>query len=66
MQGVTNGSLHALHPYLFTHRWLAYTGLFRSPVEWSQIVRGLELDLVYTAVFLAAALAAFGRRDVVS
>jgi len=59
-------SLHALHPYLFTHGWLAYTGLFRSPLEWSQIVRGLELDLVYTAVFLAAALAAFGRRDVVS
>jgi ABC-2 type transport system permease protein len=56
--------LHAIHPYLPTHGWLAYADLFRSPVAWDAIVRGLAVDAVYTAVFLAAALLAFGRRDV--
>jgi ABC-2 type transport system permease protein len=60
----TLSTLHAIHPYLPTHGWLAYTDLFRSPVTWDAMVRGLILDVVYTAVFLAAALFAFGRRDV--
>ena len=57
-------TFHAIHPYLPTHGWLAYTDLFRMPVAWDAIVHGLLVDVVYTAVFLAAALFAFGRRDV--
>lgn len=59
-------SLHAIHPYLFTHDWLAFTDLFRSPVAWDAIRHGLVLQLCYTATFLLAALAVFTRKDVVS
>ena len=59
-------SLHAIHPYLPTHGWLAFTDLFRFPVEWSGMRAGLIVSAVYTAVFLAAALIAFGRKDVTS
>jgi ABC-2 type transport system permease protein len=57
-------TLHAIHPYLPTHGWLAYADLFRSPVAWDAIVRSLELDAVYTVVFVSLALFTFGRRDV--
>jgi ABC-2 type transport system permease protein len=59
-------SLHAIHPYLFTHDWLAFTDLFRSPVAWDAIRHGLLLQLCYTAVFLLGALAVFTRKDVTS
>ena len=59
-------SLRAIHPYLPTHGWLAWTDLFRSPVAWDAIERGFILDAIYTAVFLAAALAVFSRKDVAS
>jgi len=58
--------LHAVHPYLFTHHWLAFVDLFRSPVEWSGMIRGLVLDGIYTALFLGGAVAVFSRKDVVS
>ena len=32
LDGLT--TLHAIHPYLFTHDWLAFVDLFRSPVAW--------------------------------
>jgi ABC-2 type transport system permease protein len=57
-------SLHALHPYLPTHDWLGYTGLFRFPVDWSQMRAGLTVSLVYTAVFLLLAVWNFRRRDI--
>jgi ABC-2 type transport system permease protein len=59
-------SLRAIHPYLISHRWLAFVDLFRAPVEWNGMTLGLALDAAYAAVFLAAALAVFGRKDVVS
>jgi ABC-2 type transport system permease protein len=59
-------SLHVIHPFLPTHGWLAFADLFRFPVEWSGMVRGLEISAAYTTVFLAAALAIFRRRDVVA
>jgi ABC-2 type transport system permease protein len=59
-------SLHVVHPYLFSHGWLAFVDLFRSPVEWGEMIKGLELDASYTLVFLALALWVFGRKDVVS
>jgi ABC-2 type transport system permease protein len=57
-------SLRAIHPYLPTHGWLAYADLFRSPVTWAAMERGAILYVAYVAVFLTAALFAFGRRDV--
>jgi len=59
-------SLHVIHPYLPTHGWLAFTDLFRFPVEWGGMRGGLIVSAAYTAVFLTAALLSFGRRDVVA
>lgn len=59
-------SLRPIHPYLLSDKWLAWTDLFRSPVAWDGMVRGLILDGAYVALFLGAALVAFGRKDVVS
>lgn len=59
-------SLRVIHPYLPTHGWLAFTDLFRFPVEWSGMRAGLAVSAAYTAVFLASALAWFARRDVVA
>jgi ABC-2 type transport system permease protein len=59
-------SLRVIHPYLPTHRWLAWTDLFRSPVAWDAMKAGLVIDAVYTAIFLGAALTVFARKDVVN
>ena len=59
-------SMRVIHPYLISHRWLAFVDLFRSPVDWVGIRQGLVLDAVYTALFLGAALLVFSRKDVVS
>jgi ABC-2 type transport system permease protein len=64
LDGLT--SLHAIHPYLFTHDWLAFVDLFRSPVAWDAIRHGILLQACYTATFLLAALAVFTRKDVTS
>jgi ABC-2 type transport system permease protein len=57
-------SLHAIHAYLPTHGWLAYTDLFRFPVDWAGMRAGLVVSAAYVAVFLMAALLVFGRKDV--
>jgi ABC-2 type transport system permease protein len=62
LDGLT--SLHAIHPYLFTHDWLAFADLFRSPVAWDAIRHGLLLQACYGGTFLLAALAVFTRKDV--
>ena len=59
-------SLRAIHPYLPTHGWLAFTGLFRFPVDWEPMREGLLISGAYTAVFLALGLVGFRRRDVTS
>jgi ABC-2 type transport system permease protein len=59
-------ALRVIHPYLLSHRWLAFVDLFRSPVEWSAILHGLALAGGYTAVFLVAAVLTFNRKDVLS
>jgi ABC-2 type transport system permease protein len=59
-------ALRAIHPYLVSHRWLAFVDLFRSPMEWSGMLQGIVLAAAYTAVFLGAAVYVFGRKDVVS
>jgi ABC-2 type transport system permease protein len=59
-------SLHTIHPYLPTNGWLAFTGLFRFPVDWGGMRHGVAVSAVYTAVFLGLAVAGFRRRDVTS
>jgi ABC-2 type transport system permease protein len=58
--------VHGIHPWLFTHRWLAFGDLLRSPVRWTEIRKDLLLQGGYIAVFGAAAWARFTTKDVVS
>jgi ABC-2 type transport system permease protein len=59
-------AVHAIHPYLPSHQWLAFVDLFRFPVAFAAMRQGLVLDAAYTAVFLGLAVWVFGRKDVVS
>ncbi|MFE5035478.1 ABC transporter permease [Streptomyces sp. NPDC056683] len=56
--------LHALQPYFFSHYWLSFADLMRDPVYWDDLVKDLELQALYTAVFGSAAWARFTTRDV--
>ena len=55
-----------LHPYLFTHWWLAFGDLLRTPMALDDVGRGLATQLVYIVVFLTLARARFNYRDVTS
>ncbi len=59
-------NLHALHPYMPTNGWLGFTGLFRFPVDWSDMRAGLTVSVVYTAVFMLLAVWNLRRRDITS
>ena len=54
----------AAQPYLPTHYWLSFVDLFRNPILWRDIERGLLLQAVYVAVMLGAAWAYFTTRDI--
>ena len=54
----------ALHPYLPTRYWLAFVDLFRDPILWRDLVRGVVLQAVYVVVLLGAAWANFTTKDV--
>ena len=56
----------AIHPWLFTHHWLSFGDLLRSPVQWSGIVADLRLQLGYILVFATAAWARFSTKDVLA
>ena len=56
----------SLKPYLLTRYWLAFVDLFRDPIRWGDVVRGLLSQLGYLVVFTAAAWANFATRDVTS
>ncbi len=56
----------ALQPYLPTRYWLAFVDLFRDPIFWRDVVRGIALQGVYVGVFLGAAWANFTTKDVKS
>lgn len=55
-----------LHPYLLTHNWNAFGDLLRDPVTFDGIRTGLLSAGAYIVVFLLAAWARFGARDVTS
>ncbi|MFK4067560.1 ABC transporter permease [Streptomyces sp. NPDC029674] len=58
--------LHALHPYFFSHYWLSFADLMREPVYWTDIVKNLQMQGLYAAVFGSAAWARFGAKDVMA
>jgi ABC-2 type transport system permease protein len=53
-------------PYLPTRYWLAFVDLFRDPILWRDLVRGVALQGVYVGVLLAAAWANFTTKDITS
>jgi ABC-2 type transport system permease protein len=53
-----------LHPFLLTRYWLAFVDLFRDPILWRDVVRGLAVQLGYLTVFTLAAWANFGTKDI--
>jgi ABC-2 type transport system permease protein len=54
----------ALHPYLPTRYWLAFVDLFRDPILWRDVQRGLIVQLSYLLVFTLAAWASFSTKDI--
>ncbi|CAN5310591.1 ABC transporter permease [soil metagenome] len=56
----------ALQPYLPTRYWLAFVDLFRDPILWRDLVRGVLLQGAYLSVFLGAAWANFATKDITS
>lgn len=53
-------------PYLPTRYWLSFVDLFRDPILWRDIGRGLGLQGIYVGVLLAGAWANFTTKDVTS
>ena len=58
--------LEALHPWLFTDRWLDFGDLLRSPIVWDSFAQNVLLQGGYILVFGAAAIARFRTKDVLS
>lgn len=54
----------SIKPYLPTNYWLAWIDLFRQPILWHNVQRGLAIQAVYAAVFLGLAWANFSTKDV--
>lgn len=61
---LTLDAADAIRAYLPTRYWLAFVDLFRDPILWRDLQRGVLLQVVYVAVFLAAAWANFATKDV--
>lgn len=55
-----------LHPYLFTHYWLAFGDLLRQPIATHDISRGLLSQLAYLVIFGSLAWARFTTKDITS
>jgi ABC-2 type transport system permease protein len=58
--------ISAIHPYLFTHYWLAFGDLLRSPINGHDIGRGLLSQAAYIAIFGSLAWARFTTKDITS
>ena len=54
----------ALKPYLLTRYWLAFIDLFRDPIRWDDVLRGVLSQVAYLVVFATAAWANFATKDV--
>ena len=58
--------LSALHPYLFTDRWLDFGDLLRSPISWDSFLENALLQAVWIVVAGALAVWRFTTRDVLT
>lgn len=56
----------SVRPYLPTHYWLSFVDLFRNPILWRDIERGLLLQAVFVVVLLGASWALFTTKDITS
>ena len=63
---ITIDASRALQPYLPTRYWLSFIDLFRDPIMWRNVLRGVALQGVYVGVLLGAAWANFTTKDVTS
>jgi ABC-2 type transport system permease protein len=63
---LTVDAARPLQPYLPTRYWLAFVDLYRDPILWSNVERGVALQGVYVLVLLLAAWANFTTRDITS
>ena len=63
---LTIDAAQPLQPYLPTRYWLSFVDLYRDPILWSNVSRGIALQAVYLGVLLLAAWANFTTRDVTS
>jgi ABC-2 type transport system permease protein len=63
---LTLDAAQALRPYLPTRYWLAFVDLFRDPIVWRDLERGIALQGGYVVVFLGIAWANFSTKDVTS
>ena len=62
----TVSQLSAIHPYLPTHYWMNFADLLRDPIATDQLIPGVISAAVYAAIFLTAAWARFGSKDITS
>ena len=58
--------LEVIHPWLFTHHWLGFADLLRTPVDLTVFGENALLQLGYIAVFGALAYGRFATKDVLS
>ncbi len=61
---VTLDAAQGVRDWLPTRYWLAWVDLFRDPILWRDIERGVGVQAVWIAVLLGAAWANFATRDV--
>jgi ABC-2 type transport system permease protein len=63
---LTVDAARSLQPYLPTRYWLSFVDLFRDPILWRDVDRGIALQAVYVVVLLGAAWANFSSKDITS
>ena len=63
---VTLDAADVVRDYLPTRYWLAWVDLFRDPILWRDVERGVLVQGVYVVVLLGMAWASFTTRDVTS
>jgi ABC-2 type transport system permease protein len=63
---LTLDAADAVKPYLPTRYWLSFTDLFRDPILWRNVERGVLLQGVYVVLLLGAAWANFATKDITS
>ncbi len=63
---LTLDAAKSIKPYLPTRYWLSFVDLFRDPILWRNVERGVAIQLVYVVVLLGAAWANFASKDITS